>query len=68
MIQRVKRKFDVPLTAYSVSGEYSMIKKLAGEDKSLERDIALEALRSIKRAGADLIINYFAREASVWVA
>ena len=68
VIQRVKRKFDVPLTAYSVSGEYSMIKKLAGEDKSLERDIALEALRSIKRAGADLIINYFAREASVWVA
>ena len=67
VIQTVKRRFDVPLVAYSVSGEYSMIKKQAGEDSLLEKDIALEALTSIKRAGADFIISYFAREAEKWL-
>ena len=62
IIYRAKQKFDVPIAAYNVSGEYSMIKKLAGGDKTREKELALEILTSIKRAGADLIISYFGKE------
>lgn len=67
IIYRAKQKFNVPIAAYNVSGEYSMIKKLAGGDKSREKELALEVLTSIKRAGADLIISYFGKEAIRWL-
>jgi porphobilinogen synthase len=67
IIYRAKQKFNVPLVAYNVSGEYTMIKKLAEGDKTRERDLAIEILTSIKRAGADLIISYFTKEIGKWL-
>jgi len=67
IIYRAKQKFNVPIAAYNVSGEYSMIKKLAGGDKIREKGFALEVLTSIKRAGADLIITYFGKEVIRWL-
>ncbi|PIU41677.1 MAG: porphobilinogen synthase [Candidatus Omnitrophica bacterium CG07_land_8_20_14_0_80_42_15] len=67
IIYRAKQKFDVPIAAYNVSGEYSMIKKLAGGDKIEEKDLVFEILTSIKRAGADLIISYFGKEVLRWL-
>ncbi|MBI4676183.1 MAG: porphobilinogen synthase [Elusimicrobia bacterium] len=67
VLRRVKDAFRVPCAAYSVSGEYSMIK--AGADKGWidERKVAMEALLCIKRAGADLIITYHAVDAARWL-
>jgi porphobilinogen synthase len=67
IIYRARQKFDVPIAAYNVSGEYSMIKKLAGGDKTKEKELVLEVLASIKRAGADLIISYFGKEVLKWL-
>lgn len=67
IIYRAKQEFDIPIAAYNVSGEYSMIKKLSGKDKIKERDLGLEVLASIKRAGADLIISYFGKEVGKWL-
>ena len=64
IISKVRARFDVPLAAYSVSGEYAMI-AAASEKGYLDRDeIVMEGLTAIKRAGADLIITYFAKEAA----
>ncbi len=68
IIYRAKEKFNVPVAAYNVSGEYNMIKKLADGDKVREKELALEVLTSIKRAGADLIISYFSKEVLRWLA
>ena len=67
IIYRAKEKFNIPIAAYNVSGEYSMIKKLTSGDKAKERELVLEALTSMKRAGADLIITYFAKEVGKWL-
>ncbi len=67
IIYRAKEKFNIPLAAYNVSGEYSAIKKLSQGDKVKEKDLALEVLTSIKRAGADIIITYHAKEAVRWL-
>lgn len=67
IIYRAKQKCNVPIVAYNVSGEYSMIKKLAGGDKIREKELVLEVLTSIKRAGADLIISYFGKEVLRWL-
>jgi porphobilinogen synthase len=67
IISRAKQNFNIPVAAYNVSGEYAMIKKLADGDKVKEKELALEVLASIKRAGADLIISYFGREALRWL-
>ena len=64
VIYRAKQRFDYPLAAYNVSGEYSMIKAAAMKGMIEERSIIMEILQSIKRAGADLIITYFAKEAA----
>jgi len=64
IISDVKNSFDVPVAAYNVSGEYSLIKaadKLGWID---EKGVMMEVLTSIKRAGADLILTYFAKEAA----
>ena len=68
VIFRVKQEFDVPLAAYSVSGEYAMIKAAAAKGWVDEKRIALEVLTSIKRAGADMILTYFAKEVVKWLA
>ncbi len=67
IIRRVKDTFGVPTAAYQVSGEFSLIKAAAGNGWVDERRIALEALTGIKRAGADIILNYFAKDAAVWL-
>ena len=62
IIAKVRERFDVPLAAYNVSGEYSMI-CAAAERGFLEKEkVVIEALTAIKRAGADLIITYFAKD------
>lgn len=67
VIQRAKDNFNYPLAAYNVSGEYAMI-KLAGEQGLIDgKKVALEVLTSIKRAGADIIITYFAIDACKWI-
>ncbi len=64
IIQRLKSNFNIPIAAYNVSGEYAMI-KAAGEKGWLDADRAMmESLLSIKRAGADMILTYFAKEAA----
>ena len=63
VIHRVRSAFNVPVAAYQVSGEYAMI-KAAARLKWLDEDrIVVETLTSIKRAGADLILTYFAKDA-----
>lgn len=65
IIQRLKSNFNIPIAAYNVSGEYAMI-KAAGEKGWLDAERAMmESLLSIKRAGADMILTYFAKEAAV---
>ena len=64
---KAKKRFTTPIAAYSVSGEYTMIKKLAGGNRTKEKELALEALTSIKRAGADRIITYFGKEVIKWL-
>lgn len=68
VIQRVRQTFpELPLAAYNVSGEYAMVKAAAQQGWLDERNTVLEALTGIKRAGADLIITYHAKEASRWL-
>jgi porphobilinogen synthase len=64
IIYRAKQRFDCPIAAYYVSGEYMML-NAAADAGLLDRQAAmLETLYSIKRAGADIIITYFAKEAA----
>jgi porphobilinogen synthase len=67
VIQRVREQFDVPVAAYNVSGEYSMIKAAAANGWIDERGAVLETLTAIKRAGADLILTYHAKDAARWM-
>jgi porphobilinogen synthase len=62
VIAQARRRFDLPLAAYSVSGEYAMVKAAAERGWLDERRAVLEMLTAIARAGADLIITYFAKE------
>lgn len=62
IVHRVKTRFNVPLAVYNVSGEYAMIKSAAKAGVIDEKNIMMEVLTSFKRAGADLIITYFAKE------
>ncbi len=64
IVYRVKRKFGYPVAAYNVSGEYSMIKAAGKNGWIDERRIMMEVLFSIKRAGADMILTYFAKDAA----
>jgi porphobilinogen synthase len=68
VIYRLKQQFpELPLAAYNVSGEYAMLKAAAANGWLDEKTAVLEALTSIKRAGADLIITYHAKEAAAWL-
>jgi porphobilinogen synthase len=68
IIRRVKSEFAVPTFAYQVSGEYAMIKAAAERGWIDEKSAALESLLSIKRAGADAMLSYFALSAARWLA
>jgi porphobilinogen synthase len=68
IVRRVKDHFAMPTFVYQVSGEYSMIMAAAANDWLDERAVALESLVSIKRAGADGILTYFAKKAAGWLA
>jgi len=67
VIGRVKEAFHVPLAAYQVSGEYSMLKAAAQNGWIDERAAVLETLTAIRRAGADVVITYYAKEAAGWL-
>jgi len=68
VIREARRRFDHPIAAYQVSGEYSMIKAAASEGYIDEKAAVLETLTSIKRAGADIILTYFAPEVVGWLS
>jgi porphobilinogen synthase len=63
ILKMLREEFDLPTAAYHVSGEYAMIKAAAQNGWIDEERVMLETLTSIKRAGADLILTYYAREA-----
>ena len=67
VIHRVKTEFQVPIAAYNVSGEYAMVKAAAQNGWIDEERVALELLTSIKRAGADMILTYFAKSVVEWL-
>jgi len=68
VIREVRARFDLPLAAYQVSGEYAMIKAAVQNGWLDERRAAMESLVGIRRAGADMIITYYAKEAARWSA
>jgi porphobilinogen synthase len=63
IIRRAKENFNLPICAYNVSGEYSMVKAAAEKGWIDGERVMMESLTAIKRAGADVIITYFAKEA-----
>jgi porphobilinogen synthase len=67
VIRQARDKFDYPLAAYNVSGEYSMVKAASQMGWVDEKPITLELLTAIRRAGADIIISYHAKEAARWL-
>ena len=68
VIWRVKQRFGMPVAAYNVSGEFAMLKAAAERGWLDERPVALEILTAIHRAGADILITYFARDVAHWLA
>jgi porphobilinogen synthase len=68
MIYRVKNEFGYPTAAYNVSGEYAMVKAAAANGWIDEKRVVLETLLGFKRAGADLILTYHAKDAARWLA
>jgi porphobilinogen synthase len=67
VLRAVRDRFDLPLAAYNVSGEYAMVKAAAAAGDLDERAAAVESLTSIRRAGADLIFTYWAKEFASWL-
>jgi porphobilinogen synthase len=67
VIRAVRERFEHPLAAYNVSGEYAMIKSAAAKGFMDERQAAVESLTAIKRAGADLIVSYWTKELATWL-
>jgi porphobilinogen synthase len=67
LIRRIKEATGMPLAAYNVSGEYAMVKAAAAQGYLDERAAVLEALTGIRRAGADLVITYHAKDVAQWL-
>jgi len=67
VIRRVKERTRLPVAAYNVSGEYAMIKAAAAQGLIDERAAVLEALTGIRRAGADIVITYHAKDVARWL-
>jgi porphobilinogen synthase len=67
VVRAVRDEFRLPVAAYNVSGEYAMVKAAAAAGHLDERDAALESLMAIRRAGADVIVTYWAKDAAGWL-
>ncbi|EEC50511.1 predicted protein [Phaeodactylum tricornutum CCAP 1055/1] len=67
VIRRLKDNSDLPIAAYHVSGEYAMIKAACERGWLNEKDVVLETLTCFKRAGADIILTYYAKQAAKWI-
>lgn len=67
IIRRIRDHSNVPLAAYQVSGEYSMIKAAAMKNWLNEKETVLESLLCFRRAGADVILTYYAKDAAKWL-
>ena len=67
VIRAVRERFDLPVAAYNVSGEYAMVKAAAARGWLDERQAATESLTAIKRAGADFVVSYWAKELAAWL-
>src|SRR6266550_1657380 len=67
VIRAARERFDLPLAAYNVSGEYAMVKAAAAKGFLDERQAALESLTAIKRSGADFVISYWTKELASWL-
>jgi porphobilinogen synthase len=67
VLRAVRERFDLPVGAYNVSGEYAMLKAAAAQGFMDERQAAIESLTAIKRAGADLVISYWTKELATWL-
>jgi porphobilinogen synthase len=67
VLRAVREAFDLPLASYNVSGEYAMVKAAAANGWIDERGVVLEILRGFRRAGADLILTYHAKDAAAWL-
>jgi porphobilinogen synthase len=67
VIRAARERFDAPLAAYNVSGEYAMVKAAAAAGHLDERAAALESLTAIRRAGADLVVSYWTKELAAWL-
>jgi len=67
IVRRVKEKFSVPVAAYNVSGEYAMVKAAAANGWLDEKAVVLEMMTAFRRAGADLILTYWAKDVARWL-
>ena len=67
IISRIKSSYNIPIIAYNVSGEYAMIKAAVKNKWVDEKKVVLESLQCMKRAGANAIITYYAKEALKWM-
>ncbi len=67
VIRAVRERFELPVGAYNVSGEYAMVKAGAAAGYLDERTAALESLTAIRRAGAEIVITYWAKELASWL-
>jgi porphobilinogen synthase len=67
VLNAVRRRFDLPVGAYNVSGEYAMLKAAAASGWLDEQQAALESLTAIKRAGADFVVSYWTKELATWL-
>ena len=67
IIQRVRERFDVPVAAYNVSGEYAMVKAAARNSWIDEQRVVLEIMTSIQRAGAEIVLTYHAKDVARWL-
>ena len=67
VIRAVRERFDLPLAAFNVSGEYAMVKAAAASGWLDEQTAALESLTAIKRAGADIVVSYWTKDLASWL-
>jgi len=67
IIRQVRDAFDLPIVAYNVSGEYAMVKAAALNGWIDERQVVLELLTGLKRAGADMMLTYHAKDVAKWL-
>jgi porphobilinogen synthase len=67
VVRQVRDRFDVPVAAYNVSGEYAMVKAAVRNGWLDEQRVVLEILTCIQRAGADIVLTYHAKDAARWL-